>query len=156
MPLIDLSQQNSLVHTFVAELRDVDVQVDRLRFRNNLERLGMIFAYEISKQLPYQAKEVETPLGTADAQVLRQQPVLATIFRAGIPLHQGMLSFFDQADNAFVSAFRKQHKDGTFEIHMEYLSSPDLQDRPLIICDPMLATGQSMTTALEGLLQYGN
>jgi len=155
MPLHDLSQHHSLIHPFIAELRDSDIQNDRLRFRKNLERLGMIFAYEISKTLAYQSKEVETPLGVADGHFLQQQPVLATIFRAGIPLHQGMLQFFDQADNAFVSAFRKQHKDGTFEINMEYISSPSIEGRPLILCDPMLATGQSMTTALEGLLEYG-
>lgn len=155
MPLHDLSQQASLLHPFVAELRDSELQNDRLRFRENLERLGMIFAYEISKTFAYQTQEVETPLGVADCQLLKTQPVLATIFRAGIPLHNGMLRFFDRADNAFVSAFRKQHKDGTFEINMEYISSPNLEGRPLIICDPMLATGQSMTTALEGLLEFG-
>lgn len=155
MPLIDLSQHNSLIQQFVTELRDVDIQVDRLRFRRNLERLGMIFAYEISKKLDYGMLEVETQLGVAESNVIAIQPVLATIFRAGIPLHQGMLNFYDQADNAFVSAFRKQHKDGTFEIHMEYISSPNLEDRPLIICDPMLATGLSMTTALDGLLEFG-
>lgn len=155
MPLHDLSQHYSLIHPFIAELRDSEIQDDRLRFRQNLERLGMIFAYEISKTLAYQPKEVETPLGVADCRLLQEQPILATIFRAGIPLHQGMLQFFDRADNAFVSAFRKQHKDGTFEVHMEYISAPSIEGRPLIICDPMLATGQSMTTALEGLLEYG-
>ena len=155
MPLVDLSQHPSLVHPFVAELRNVDIQTDRMRFRRNLERLGTIFAYELSKHLDYRTVEVETPLGVAECQALSAQPVLATIFRAGIPLHHGMLQFFDQADNAFVSAFRKQHKDGTFEIYMDYVSSPDLTNRPLIICDPMLATGQSMTTALEGLLEHG-
>lgn len=155
MPLINLSNDNSLIHQFITELRDVDIQADRFRFRRNLERLGEIFAYEISKKLSYAPLEVETPMGIADSKILAQQPVLATILRAGIPLHQGMLNFFDQADNAFVTAYRKQHKDGTFEVHMDYISCPPIEGRPLIVCDPMLATGLSMTTALEGLLEYG-
>ncbi|MFK7798060.1 MAG: uracil phosphoribosyltransferase [Aureispira sp.] len=155
MSLINLSDNNSIVHQFITELRDIDIQADRFRFRRNLERLGEIFAYEISKHLPYLPLEVETSMGISDCKIIQQHPVLATIMRAGIPLHQGMLNFFDQSDNAFVSAYRKQHKDGTFEVHVDYVSCPPLQDRPLILCDPMLATGVSMTSALEGLLEYG-
>ncbi len=155
MPLINLSDNNSIVHQFLTELRDIDIQADRLRFRKNLERMGEIFAYEISKQLPYQDWEVETPLGTSDCKVIGKMPILATILRAGIPLHQGLLNFFDQADNAFVTAFRKQHKDGTFEVHVDYVSCPPLDGHALILCDPMLATGVSMTSALEALLEHG-
>lgn len=155
MPIIDLSQENSLIHQFVTELRDIDIQADRMRFRKNLERLGQIFAYEISKKLSYGSLEVETPMGIADSKIIAIQPVLATILRAGIPMHQGLLDFFDQSDNAFVTTYRRQHKDGTFEIHMDYISCPSLEGRPLIICDPMVATGRSMTTALTGLLEHG-
>ncbi|MGH1335260.1 MAG: uracil phosphoribosyltransferase [Aureispira sp.] len=155
MPLINLSDNNSIVHQFITELRDIDIQADRARFRRNLERLGEIFAYEISKTLSYVSLEVETSMGIADSKIIQKSPVLATILRAGIPLHQGLLNFFDQSDNAFVTAYRKQHKDGTFEVHMDYISCPPLTDRPLIVCDPMLATGLSMTTALEGLLEHG-
>jgi len=156
MPIINLSTQNSLINQFVTELRDVDIQADRMRFRRNLERLGEIFAYEISKKLSYGEIEVETPMGFANSKVVAIQPVLAAILRASIPMHHGMLNYFDQADNAFVSAYRKQHKDGNFEIHMDYVACPKLEGRPLIICDPMLATGLSMTTAIEGLKPYGN
>lgn len=155
MPLINLSDNNSIVHQFITELRDIDIQADRLRFRRNLERLGEIFAYEISKKLTYAPFEVETSMGISDCKVIQNMPILATILRAGIPLHQGLLNFFDQADNAFATAYRKQHKDGTFEIHMDYVSCPPLDGRVLVLCDPMLATGLSMTTTLEGLLEYG-
>jgi uracil phosphoribosyltransferase len=126
-----------------------------MRFRRNLERLGEIIAYEISKHLEYSEKEVTTPLGIANVPVLKDQPVIATILRAGLPVHQGMLNYFDQAGNAFVSAYRKHHKDNTFEIKVEYMSSPDLNDKVLIICDPMLATGQSMLHAYKALIQRG-
>ncbi|BDS12863.1 uracil phosphoribosyltransferase [Aureispira anguillae] len=155
MPVINLSAQNSLIHQFITELRDIDIQADRMRFRKNLERLGEIFAYEISKTLSYGELEVETPMGIANSKIIAVQPVLATILRAGIPMHQGLLNFYDQSDNAFVTTYRRQHKDGTFEIHMDYVSCPILDDRPLIICDPMVATGMSMTTAIEGILQHG-
>lgn len=155
MPIIDISQQHSLVNQYVTELRDVEIQSDRLRFRRNLERLGSIFAYEISKKLDYASIEVETPMGIANSKVLAAQPVLATILRAGIPLHQGLLEFFDQADNAFVSAYRRHRKDGTFEISMDHISCPRIDERPLIICDPMLATGKSMNTSIEALLAFG-
>lgn len=155
MKVHNLSKQDSLLNQFTAEIRDINVQNDRARFRNNLERIGQIMAYEISKVLEFENVEVETPLGIADCRLLTQQPVLATIMRAGLPLHQGMLSFFDHADNAFVSAYRKHHKNGTFEIHVDYISSPDLTNRPLILCDPMLATGSSIEIAIKELLKNG-
>lgn len=155
MIIHNLSETKSLANQYLAELRDVDIQMDRLRFRKNLGRLGQIFAYEISKTLNYGELEIETPLGFAASQMVAQQPVLATIFRAGIPMHHGMLDFFDQADNAFISAYRREHKDGSFEIKIEYVSSPSLENRPLIICDPMLATGLSMTATIEALLELG-
>lgn len=155
MAVINLSKENSIINQFVTELRDIDIQADRMRFRKNLERLGEIFAYEISKKLTYGDIEVETSMGVADSKVLAIQPILATILRAGIPLHQGLLNFYDQADNAFVTTYRRHHKDGTFEIHMDYVSCPILDDKPLIICDPMIATGLSMETAINGLLAHG-
>jgi len=150
-----LGNQHSIFDQFLMELRDEVIQKDSLRFRKNMERLGEIFAYEISKELSFTQKEVTTPLGAAQCLALAQQPVLATILRAGLPFHQGMLNFFDQAQNAFVSAYRKHHKDNTFTINIEYLSSPDLTGRILILSDPMLATGQSMLLAYRELLQHG-
>lgn len=151
----DLSKQNSIANHFIAELRDVNVQTDPMRFRRNLERLGEVFAYEISKKLHFEPAEVETPLGVAATQLMPQQPVLATILRAGLPMHQGMLNYFDRADNAFISAYRKHHKDGSFEISVEYLSCPRLDDRVLILSDPMLATGASMVSAVKHLSRFG-
>ncbi len=153
--IVNLSEQHSLVGTWVGELRDVDIQKDRMRFRRNLERIAEVAAYEISKKLPWQVREVQTPLGTATSNVLQQQPVLATILRAGLPMHQGLLNYFDQADNAFISAYRKHNKDGSFEISLEYVSCPDLDDRIIIISDPMLATGSSLVKTIHFLKQEG-
>ena len=153
--IVNLSEQHSLVGTCVGELRDVDIQKDRMRFRRNLERIAEVAAYEISKKLPWQVREVQTPLGTATSNVLQQQPVLATILRAGLPMHQGLLNYFDQADNAFISAYRKHNKDGSFEISLEYVSCPDLDDRIIIISDPMLATGSSLVKTIHFLKQEG-
>jgi len=150
-----LSNYNSLISVFIGELRDIEIQKDSMRFRRNLERLGEIFAYEISKTLEYEVKDVVTPLGIAPCKVLKTQPVIATILRAGLPVHQGLLNYFDKSENAFISAYRKHHKDTTFEIKIEYLSSPSLDDKVLIICDPMLATGQSMLLAYKALLKMG-
>ncbi|MBX7202743.1 MAG: uracil phosphoribosyltransferase [Bacteroidia bacterium] len=150
-----LSNANSLVNEFIGELRDVSIQADSMRFRRNLERLGEIFAYEISKTLHYQTKEITTPLGVATLPVLADQPVIATILRAGLPLHQGLLNYFDRAENAFVSAYRKHHQDGSFDIKVEYLSSPNLSDKVLIISDPMLATGASMWLSYKALTGRG-
>jgi uracil phosphoribosyltransferase len=149
--VIDLSKNNSLLNQWVAELRDVHVQNDRMRFRRNIERIGEVAAYELSKTLQYKSVEVTTPLGIAPTQLLTEQPVLATILRAGLPLHQGMLNYFDKADNAFISAFRKHHPDGSFEISLEYLSCPNLNDRVLILCDPMLATGASLVETIQAI-----
>ena len=126
-----------------------------MRFRKNLERIGEIFAYEISKKLEWKSKETITPLGVAQSSILAQQPVLGTIFRAGLPMHEGMLNFFDRADNTFISAYRKHHADGSFEVLLEYLASPDLNGRTLILCDPMLATGQSLVLTYKKLLAIG-
>lgn len=153
--VVNLSEKNSLSNRFVAELRDVNIQKDRMRFRRNLERLGEIMAYEISRKLNYHEQEVETPLGLAKANFPSDRIVLATILRAGIPLHQGLLNYFDDAENAFISAYRRHHKDGSFEIALEYISCPDLNDTVLILCDPMLATGASVEVAAQALKRSG-
>ena len=153
--LVNLCKDHSLVSNWISEIRDISIQQDRMRFRRNLERIGEVAAYEISKMLPAVKKEVQTPLGIATHQVLQSQPVLATILRAGLPLHQGLLNYFDQADNAFISAYRKHHKDGTFEISLEYVSCPDLNNRVLIIADPMLATGSSLVKTIHELESQG-
>lgn len=150
-----LGKNNSLINQFISELRDENIQLDRLRFRKNLERLGSIFAYEVSKKLEYENKAITTPLGVANVPILKESPVLATIFRAGLPFHQGMLDFFDYSDNAFISAYRKYQKSQKFDIHIEYASSPVLQDRTLIISDVMLATGSSAVLAYHELLLTG-
>ncbi|MFN9491958.1 MAG: uracil phosphoribosyltransferase [Sphingobacteriales bacterium] len=153
--VINLCEKNSLVNTWISEIRDISVQQDRMRFRHNLERIGEIAAYEISKTLPFTEKEIQTPLGTSVCKVFQEQPVLGTILRAGMPLHQGMLNYFDKADNAFISAYRKHHRDGSFEISLEYVSCPDLTDRILILCDPMLATGSSLVKTIQYLKDEG-
>lgn len=154
MPHI-LSKQNSIANHFIAELRNVDVQNDRMRFRRNLERIGEVAAYEISKTFDYTPTEVTTPLGIATVSLMTEQPVLATILRAGLPLHNGLLNYFDQADNGFISAYRRHHKDGSFDIHLEYVATPPIDNRILIICDPMLATGQSLVLTYKALLLTG-
>lgn len=151
----NLSENNSVINQFVSELRDVEIQKDRMRFRKNLVRIGEIFAYEISKRMNYRMKEVTTPLGISNVPVLEEQPIIATILRAGLPLHEGILNFFDHADNAFISAYRKHHKDGSFDIKLEYVSSPGLKDRILILCDPMLATGSSIVMTYKALMDRG-
>lgn len=154
--VIDLSQGPSLVNPLLAELRDTTIQKDPLRFRRNIERCGEIMAYELSKRLGYDDARVQTPLGEAIVPVLSEQPVLATILRAGLPLHQGLLNAFDRADNAFISAFRKHEGDeATFEVEIEYLASPSLEGRTVVLCDPMLATGSSMVLAWKALLERG-
>lgn len=150
-----LDQQNTIANRFIAEVRDVAIQKDRMRFRRNLERLGEILAYEMSKAFTYDIKETETPLGVAQINRSNDRIVLATILRAGLPLHQGLLNIFDDADNAFISAYRKHHKDGSFEVSVEYISCPDLEGATLIISDPMLATGTSMQLAIKALLKHG-
>lgn len=151
----NLSSQNTIANHYLAQLRDVNVQNNRLLFRKNMERLGNIFAYEISKLLPYNQVDVETPLGIAKTNLSDSKIILCTILRAGLPLHQGLLDYFDEAGNAFVAAYRKNHKDGTFEISLEYITCPDLTDATLIISDPMLATGSSIQKTIESLEEYG-
>jgi uracil phosphoribosyltransferase len=153
--VIKLSEQHSLISNWIGELRDIDIQNDRMRFRRNLERIGEVAAYEISKVLPFVEKEVQTPMGIATCKVMEQQPVLATILRAGLPLHQGLLNYFDNADNAFISAYRKHNKDGSFEISLDYISCPELENRVVIISDPMLATGSSLVKTIQFLKEEG-
>lgn len=153
--VFNLSEINSVAGRFLGELRNVNVQNDRMRFRRNIERLGEIFAYEISKTFDYEIEEVETPLGTANVPVQQDTVVLATILRAGLPLHTGLLNYLDDSKNAFVSAYRKHHKDGSFEIAVEYISCPDIEGATLILCDPMLATGASIDLTIKTLLEYG-
>jgi uracil phosphoribosyltransferase len=153
--VINLSEQHSLITNWIAELRDEDTQQDKMRFRRNLERIGEVAAYEISKTLPFEEKETQTPLGIAQSKLLTSQPVLATILRAGLPLHYGLLNFFDKADNAFIAAYRKHRKDGSFEISLNYISCPEIDDRILIISDPMLATGSSLVKTIQFLKRRG-
>ena len=153
--IINLSEHNSLLRIWMRELRDSSIQNDRMRFRRNMERIGEVAAYEISKTLAYKEVTVQTPMGEALCYELEAQPVLATILRAGVPLHQGMYNFFDNADAAFVAAYRKHNRDGSFEIEQEYVTSPDLEGRVLIIADPMLATGASLELALQALMENG-
>lgn len=150
-----LGKENSIFNNFIAEIRDINVQSDSMRFRRNIERLGEIFAYEISKTMQYENKLITTPLGELELPVISSQPVLATILRAGLPLHQGLLNYFDRAENAFVSAFRKHYRDGSFEIQVDYMSSPDLKNKTLILSDPMLATGRSMSLVYDELVSVG-
>jgi len=150
-----LSQQNSIISQYISEIRDKEIQKDPIRFRRNLERMGELFAYEISKTLKYKQVITTTPLGEAESLVIEQQPVISTILRAGLPLHTGLLNVFDRAQNAFVSAYRRHHKDNTFDIAIEYLSSPSLENKTLIVTDPMLATGASMVLAYQALVSKG-
>jgi uracil phosphoribosyltransferase len=155
--VINLSDKHSLISNWVSELRDVNVQEDRMRFRNNLERIAEVCAYEISKKLPWVEKEITTPLGTSTCKVLENQPVLTTILRAGLAMHHGLLNFFDKADNAFISAYRKHNpNDGSFEISLNYITCPELENRVVIISDPMLATGSSLVKSLQFIREAGN
>ncbi|MDE6460714.1 MAG: uracil phosphoribosyltransferase [Paramuribaculum sp.] len=155
MKIVNFDETPSLVSQYMAELRDVKVQKDMMRFRRNLERIGQIMAYEISKDLRYKKKEVITPLAAAQCDTIDENIVLATIFRAGVPFHQGFLSYFDNAQNAFVSAYRKYREKENFDIFIEYIASPKLDGKTLIIADPMLATGASMELSYKALLTKG-
>jgi uracil phosphoribosyltransferase len=155
MKLKILGEDNSIFNQYIAEIRDETIQKDPLRFRRNLERLGEIFAFEISKTLEYQTYDVKTPLGIAKVPKLKIQPVLATILRAGLPLQQGLLNIFDQAENAFISAYRKYNDSGEFHIEFEYLATPSLDEKVVIISDPMLASGASMEIGFQALLKKG-
>ena len=155
MEIINLGQQNSIFNHFIREIRDVNIQKDSMRFRRNIERIGEIFAYEISKKMEYENKDITTPLGISVESLMTEKPVLATILRAGLPLHQGLLNYFDRSDNCFISAFRKHKKGGNFEIKIEYMSSPSLDGKTVVLCDPMLASGNSMVLAMKALLSKG-
>ncbi len=152
----ELGKENSILNYFLAELRDEYIQKDPMRFRRNLERIGEIFSYEISKKLNYTPKDIQTPLGTANMNVIDEKIVLATVLRAGLPMHQGFLNYFDRAENAFISAYRKYHNDNHFTIEFEHISSPKIDNKILILLDPMLATGASLVLAYEAMLDQGN
>lgn len=151
----ELNKANSIFGTFLAELRDVKIQKDSMRFRRNLERVSEIMAYEISKTLAYQEESVITPLGETRVRKLQSQPVIASILRAGLPMHNGFLNYFDRAENAFISAYRKHTTAEDFDIHVEYMASPNIDKKTLIIVDPMLATGSSMVMVYKALLKQG-
>lgn len=151
----NLSHSNSILGNFISELRSVEIQKDSMRFRRNLERIAEVIGYEISKKLDFETVAFTTPLGQADVNVLKTQPVLATILRAGLGMHQGLLNYFDKSDSAFISAYRKHTSIEEFDIHVEYLASPDLTNKTVILSDPMLATGASMVTVYKALLKQG-
>lgn len=150
-----LGQENTILNKFIAQMRDCKIQTDSMRFRRNVERIGEIMSYEISKQLNYQTQVVETPLGEAEMSLISDKVVVATVLRAGLPLQQGILNYFDDSECAFVSAYRKNKKDGTFKINVEYVSCGSLEGKILIIADPMLATGQSLRMTYEALVAHG-
>ena len=155
MKTINLGKKNTIFNHFISEIRNVKIQTDRMRFRRNIERIGEIFAYEISKEIGYANQNITTPLGISQETLMIESPIIATILRAGIPLHQGLLNYFDHSDSAFISAYRKPKKGGDFEIKVEYMSSPDLHRKTLILCDPMIASGASMIMAMEAILSKG-
>ena len=155
MKIINLSEHNSVLNQFLSEIRDVDIQKDPLRFRRNIERIGEVMAIEVSKSLNYAPKEVQTPLDKASVNTISDQLVLATILRAGLPLHQGFLNIFDRAENAFLSAYRRVNGQGELEIVAEYMAAPSIEGKTLIVVDPMLATGMSMEVGYLALLRHG-
>ncbi len=150
-----LNKTNSILNTFIAEIRDENIQKDSMRFRKNLERIGEIMAYEISKNLNYKNQSVTTSLGVAGVDLIEEQPVIASILRAGLTLHQGFLNYFDRSANAFISAYRKHNADGSFDVQVEYLACPDINNKILILCDPLLATGTSMVLTYNMLMKHG-
>lgn len=157
LQVVNLGEKNSLFNQFIAEIRDNRIQKDRMRFRRNLERIGEVFAYEISKQMEFRSATVESPLGETNIFLPIEQPVVAAVLRAGLPLHQGVINYFDKADNAFISAYRMHHSDNEFEVRVEYSSCPDLNNRTLILCDTMLATGSSLLLSYQTFLEdYGS
>lgn len=155
MHIHNIGETNSILNTFIAEIRDNKIQKDSMRFRRNIERIGEVLSYEMSKILPYKSEVVTTPLGTKIVQVIDDEIVLCSILRAGLPFHQGLLNYFDNAENAFISAYRKMKPNGDFDIRVEYFASPSLQDKTLILADPMLATGQSLVATYQSLLSHG-
>ena len=156
MQIHNLSEENSILNSFIAEIRDVTIQQDRMRFRRNIERIGEVLGYEMSKTLAFKSKTIQTPLGEKPTDIYQNDIVLCSILRAGVPLHNGLLNYFDDAENAFISAYRHhKHDPETFEIVVEYLACPDLNGKTLILADPMLATGQSMVATFEALKPFG-
>ena len=155
MKIVNLGESNSVLNRFIAELRDVNIQKDSMRFRRNLERIGEVFAYEISKTLEYQQKDVTTPLGIAKCNLFEDNIVISSILRAGLPLHNGILNYFDRAQNAFIAAYRKYGKDNKFTIQIEYTTSPNTEDKVLILADTMLATGASIVLTYKKLIEIG-
>ena len=155
MKVINLSERNSVLQNFLREIRDVDIQKDRMRFRRNIERIGEVMAIELSKELNYQTTEVQTPLAKTTVEAISDELVLATILRAGMPLHQGFLNIFDHAENAFLSAYRRVNAAGELEIVAEYMAAPAIDGKTLIVVDPMLATGMSMEVGYLALLKHG-
>ncbi|MCG1035231.1 uracil phosphoribosyltransferase [Polaribacter sargassicola] len=157
MTIHHLQEKNSILNKFISEIRDVNIQKDSLRFRRNIERIGEILGYELSKKLTYYSKEIETPLGNKEEQLPDNNIVLCSILRAGLPLHQGLLNYFDDAENAFISAYRHHpNNDADFKIVVEYFASPSIDDKILLLADPMLATGQSLVAVLEAIKKYGS
>jgi len=152
----NISSQTSVLNTFLAQIRSVEIQKDPLRFRRNMERIAEILGYEVSKRLVYHETEVVTPLGKAKIDLPKENPLLATILRAGLSMHQGLLNYFDQSESAFISAYRKHSTAEEFEIYVEYMAAPNLDNKTWIISDPMLATGSSMVTVYQAMLRYGN
>ncbi len=156
MHIHNLTENNSILNSFMAEIRDTNIQQDRMRFRRNIERIGEVLGYEMSKTLEFKSKLIQTPLGEKVSHIYQNDIVLCSILRAGVPLHNGLLNYFDDAENAFISAYRHhKHNPETFEIVVEYLACPDLNGKTLILADPMLATGQSMVATFEALKPFG-
>lgn len=156
MHIHNISQNNSILNTFIAEIRNVTIQKDSMRFRRNIERIGEILGYEMSKVLNYKASLIDTPLGVSPINLINDDIVLCSILRAGVPLHNGLLNYFDTAENAFISAYRHHENNSeSFEIIVEYLACPNLENKILILADPMLATGQSMVSTFEALKPFG-
>lgn len=151
----NLGQNNSILNTFISELRDEIIQLDSMRFRRNIERIGEILAYEMSKTLIYHKKDIKTPLGTKESYLPQEDLVICSILRAGIPLHRGILNYFDKAQNAFISAYRKVKENHDFDIQVDYFASPSLENKTLLLVDPMLATGQSLVKVYSSLLSHG-
>ncbi|WP_340201046.1 uracil phosphoribosyltransferase [Ascidiimonas sp. W6] len=155
MHIHHICSENSILHTFIAEIRNVNVQKDRMRFRRNIERIGEVLGYELSKKLIYKPNNITTPLGTKPSYLLEEQPVIGSILRAGLPMHQGLLNYFDAADNLFISAYRHHTSDTDFEIVVEYVASPSLEGKTLILADPMLASGHSFVSVFEATTSLG-
>jgi len=155
MQIHNLSIENSVLNTFVSEIRSVEIQKDSMRFRRNIERIGEVLSYEMSKKLKSKTKTIETPLGNSEQQLIQDEIVICSILRAGLPLHQGVLNYFDKAENAFISAYRHHLNNTDFEIIVEYIASPNLENKTLVLVDPMLATGQSLALTFEAIKSHG-